>query len=223
MANTYLVTGANRGLGLELTRQLAARGDTVLAAARRVSDELARLPVRVLTLDVGDPRSIAALAGQVGDAPIDALVNNAGVSAEGKTLESLTAEDLERAFRVNSTGPALVTAALLKNLRAGAGRKIMNLSSQLGSIANNAGGSSYGYRASKAALNMITVSTANELRAEGFACFAVHPGWVRTDMGGEKAPLSPEQSVRDLIALLDRAGPAENGRFLDHAGRTLPW
>src|SRR5690606_22411454 len=137
-------------------------------------------------------------------APIDVLINNAGVSSAGKKLESLDAAELQHVMMVNAIAPVLVARALLPNLRAGRRRLIVNITSQLGSIANNTGGSSYGYRASKAALNMLTRSMANELRGEGFTCIAVHPGWVKTDMGGEEAPLAPEESARDLLALIGR-------------------
>jgi NAD(P)-dependent dehydrogenase (short-subunit alcohol dehydrogenase family) len=155
--------------------------------------------------------------------PIDILINNAGVNSRGKSVESLNAGDLQQAMLINAIAPMLVIKALLPNLLAGRRRIIFNITSQLGSIANNRGGSSYGYRASKAALNMFTTSLANELRPEGFTCVAVHPGWVRTEMGGKEAPLSVEKSSRHLLDLVERVTPADSGSFLNYDGRPLPW
>src|SRR5437870_3048800 len=154
MPHTYLITGANRGLGLEFARELSARGDQILATAREPekSTDLARLVHGMLPLDLADAASIAKLSGLVGDRAIDVLINNAGVSSDSKSIEKLDGAELQRAFTINSIGPMLVTKALLKNLRAGSRKTVFNITSQLGSIANNKGGSTYGYRASKAAL-----------------------------------------------------------------------
>lgn len=225
MPHTYLVTGANRGLGLEFARQLAARGDQILATARdpeRATD-LARLVHDVIPLDLLNPKSIEGLAERIGDRPIDVLINNAGAASESKSIEAVGFDELQRAFAINSTGPMLVTRAVLKNLRAGQRKTVFNISSQLGSIANNRGGSSYGYRASKAALNQLTVTLANELRPEGFTCVVAHPGWVQTDMGGRNAPMQPEESVGHLLRLIDRLKPDDSGKFFNYDGTTLPW
>lgn len=225
MPATYLVTGANRGLGLEFARQLSRRGDRILATARDPDKaaDLARLVHQVIPLDTSDESSIDALSGHVKDQPIDVLINNAGVSSETKSIQTLRSAELQRAFLINSTGPMLVTRALLPNLRAGGRKLVFNISSQLASIANNSGGSSYGYRASKAALNQLTVSLASELRPEGFTCVVAHPGWVRTDMGGPRATLAPEESIAALLALIDRLTPADSGKFFNYDGSTLPW
>lgn len=224
---TYLITGANRGLGLEFARQLSTRGkDTVILGTAREPDkatDLARLVHEVLPLDVADPESHRALADRLGDRPVDVLLNNAGVSSDAKTLESLTMEELRRVFAVNAFAPLLITKAILKNLRAGGGKLVFNITSQLGSIANNTGGSSYPYRASKTALNQLTVSLANELRGEGFTCVMVHPGWVKTDMGGPNATLTPEQSIGGMLTLMDGLKPADSGKFFDYSGKILPW
>jgi len=225
MPTTYLITGANRGLGLEFARQLSTRGDRILATARDPdkATDLARLVHQVIPLDVADEKSIEGLAEHVRDQPIDVLINNAGISSETKSITTLTAADLQKVFLVNSTGPMLVTKALLKSLRAGERKTVFNITSQLGSITNNRGGSSYGYRASKTALNMLTVSLSNELKGEGFTCVMVHPGWVRTDMGGENATLSPEESIGAMLKLMDGLKPADTGKFYSYDGKPLPW
>lgn len=221
----YFVTGANRGIGLELVRKLIAKGATVIATVRERAAglELVETGARVLELDVTDPNSIDALASKLGDTPIDVLINNAGVSSTSKLLTDCRAPELARVFCVNATGPVLVAGALLPLLRRGGRRLIVNISSQLASIQNNNGGSSYGYRASKAALNMLTVSMANELRPEGFTCICMHPGWVKTRMGGDQAPMSVEQSARCILDQCDRFTPADSGSFRNYDGSTLPW
>jgi len=225
MAQTYLITGASRGIGLEFVRQLTTRGDRVLATARdtRKAGDLAKTPARVLNLDVSSTTSISSLSDQVRAEPIDIMINNAGVSATSKSITSVTAEELQGVFLINSIAPMLVARTVLPNLRAGKRKLIVNISSQLGSITNNRGGFSYGYCASKAALNMLTVSLANELKPEGFCCIALHPGWVKTDMGGPGAPLSPEQAVGHMLATIDKLVASDTGKFLQYDGRTLPW
>ncbi len=225
MAKTYLVTGANRGLGLEFARSLAARGDTVLATARRPqqAEALARICPQVLPLDVADPESVRELARRLEGRPIDVLVNNAGVGVGRTALGALDYDECRAAFEINALGALRVTEALLANLRAGQRRLVCNVTSKMGSVADNSSGGSYAYRASKCALNMITVSLALDLAAQGFTCIALHPGWVRTDMGGAQAPLSVEESVQGMLRVLERATPAQSGAFLDYSGATLPW
>lgn len=222
-----IVTGASRGIGLEMCRVLATRGDRVIATARATTPALAELAsahgVEVMELEVTDAGSINALAKRLSGRPIDALINNAGVSSTAKSITELTMEELQRVFAINASAPMLVAAALLPNLRLGARKVVMNISSQLASIANNKGGSTYPYRASKTALNQLTVCMANELRADGFCCVCVHPGWVKTDMGGPNAPLLPPESAGYLIRLLDGLTPAKSGAFLNYDGAAMPW
>jgi len=223
---TYLITGANRGLGLEFARQLSKRSGVTLLATAREPDkatELARLVHEVLPLDVSDPASIGALSERVKERPVDVLINNAGVSGEAKSIEKLDAGELERVFMVNAFGPLLVTRALLKNFRAGGKKTVFSITSQLGSIANNKGGSTYSYRASKAALNQLNMSLSNELKGEGFTCVVAHPGWVRTDMGGPEATLAPEESIAGLLRIIDGLRPQDTGKFFNYDGTALPW
>lgn len=225
MPDSYFITGAGRGLGLALAQEASKRGGILYATVRDPAraPEIAEIAHSLLRLDVADPQSIEALPQQAGVGPIDILINNAGVSSAGKSITALDAADLQRIMMINAIAPVLVTKSLLANLRAGRRRIVVNITSQLGSISGNRGGSSYGYRASKSALNMFTVSLGHELAGEGFTCVVVHPGWVRTEMGGPEAPLSPEQSARSLLDLVERLTPADNGSFLSHDGRPIPW
>ena len=222
---TVLITGANRGIGLEYARQFAAKGYRVIGTARDPAQaaELAEVADRVEALDVADGDSVAALARRLDGLPIDILINNAGIfDRSDTTLEAVDFAKIEQAFAVNAFGPLRVTQALLPNLRAGSLKRIVNMSSQLGSIERSTG-QWYGYRSSKAALNQINRTLAAELGEAGFVCVVLHPGWVRTDMGGENATNTPEQSVRALIALIEGFGAEDNGQFYDFQGATIPW
>ncbi|CAN5847972.1 SDR family oxidoreductase [soil metagenome] len=219
-----LITGANRGIGLELARIARVRGHAVIGACRKPADagELKATGARVVTLDVTSEASIKALGAELKDEALDALINNAGVSSDAKNLKDLTAAELARVFQVNAFAPLLVTAALLEALRRGQRKTIVHITSQLGSIANNTGGSSYPYRASKSALNQLNRSLAAELKGE-FTCLAVHPGWVQTDMGGQQAPMTPAQSAEHIFKIIESARPEQSGAFLNYDGATLPW
>ncbi len=221
----WIVTGANRGIGLELARRLAARGNPVIGTAREPgrADELRALDVRVEQLDVADPDSIAAFGARIGDDAVDVLINNAGIGGHGESLAALDFDAAERMFRVNALGPLRVTRALLGPLRRGGSRLVAHVTSRMGSIADNTSGGAYGYRASKAALNMLNRSLAHELGPEGFRCVVLHPGWVRTDMGGSQAPLAVGESAGGLLAVLDGLPAGANGEFLDHRGEPVPW
>jgi NAD(P)-dependent dehydrogenase (short-subunit alcohol dehydrogenase family) len=217
-----LITGANRGIGLEFAKQCVARGDRVVATARDPgkATELAETGAKVVELDVASAASIEGLLGRAGPEPIDILINNAGVSSKTPTLESCTMEELERVLRINSIGPVLVSKALVARVRGGTKRLIVNITSVLGSITRNDGGS-YGYRASKAGLNMLTSCMARELK--DITCIAMHPGWVKTDMGGENAPLPVKLSVASMLGVMERATFKDSGSFLNYDGTPLPW
>ena len=222
---TWLVTGANRGIGLELCRQLAARGDEVIATAREPdrAAELKRLGTRVEALELRDASSVAALARSVGGAALDVLVNNAGRGGAGPGIAELDWEIVADYFQVNALGTMRVVQALLHALRRGRSRKIVQLSTGMASLADNRQGGGYAYRASKVALNMFNRSLAHELLPDGFACLAVNPGWVQTDMGGARAPLPVADSVSAMLQLIDRAGPGDSGKFLDYTGAEMAW
>jgi NAD(P)-dependent dehydrogenase (short-subunit alcohol dehydrogenase family) len=228
-----LVTGASRGIGLELVRRFLDRGDRVVATARKpgAATELNRLAfahpgrLSVLPLDLAKPHSIDELVRELPlvAESIDVLVNNAGVLPTRERFGALEARHLEETFRVNAMGPVLLTQALAPLFARSGAAKVMNLSSVLGSIAERDAFYTPSYAISKAALNMGTRLLAHALADQGVTVFAIHPGWVRTDMGGPNADLSVEESARGLIAVLDRVGPADAGRFLTFEGRELPW
>lgn len=219
-----LITGANRGLGLEFARQYAAAGWTVVGTARRPAqaDDLNALDVETLALDVTDRDSIAALAAALEGRAIDMLINNAGIFPRVNEIERVDADDYARTLMVNTLGPVLVTQALMPNLRKGELKRIVNITSQLGSIDMNSGGF-YGYRESKSALNMFTKTLAAELGPDGFICLAIHPGWVRTDMGGASATLSPQESVSAMREVIDNVTADDNGAYRGYNGDPVAW
>jgi NAD(P)-dependent dehydrogenase (short-subunit alcohol dehydrogenase family) len=220
-----VVTGANRGIGLELARQFAARGDEVVAAVRDPSRaaRAAELPgVLVRACDVTSDASVAAFASSF-DGPVDALVANAGIIGKHGDLEHLDFDDMLRVYDTNALGAIRVTRALLPRLREGRGKKILAVSTGMGSIADNGSGGSWAYRLSKAALNMATKNLAIELRGDGIACVAVNPGWVKTDMGGAGATMAVEESAKRLIRILDSLTLARSGAFLNHDGSPYPF
>ena len=222
---TVLVTGANRGLGLEFARQYKDAGWHVIGTAREPDDakELAALGVRVMPLDVASQQSVDELAATLGDEPIDLLINNAGIFPRVGKIAEIDFDDYNRTLTVNTVGPVRVTRALLPNLRNGKLKMIAGLSSNLGSIAENERGNFYGYRESKAALNMFTKTLAAELGPEGFTCVVLTPGWVQTDMGGPNATLTPAESIAGMKAVLDQLTPADNGTFWSYNGNPMPW
>ncbi len=228
-----LLTGANRGLGLEWVRQLAARGERVFATCRQPAQATALQEVArefadrvvVLPMDVSAPESIATAVQQVAQqtAALDVVINNAGVLFEHETIANLQAQHLETACRVNAIGPLMVAQQALPLLRRGHRPVVFNISTMLASLTLKDFGGYYSYSASKAALNMLTRTLAAELRPQGIIVVAVHPGWVRTEMGGPAAPLSPETSVRGMLQLLDGLTLAHSGRFWTWEGREHPW
>ncbi len=223
--STVLVTGANRGIGLELAGQLKAAGYSVIGTARKPAGakDLKALGVRVEQLDVTDAASVAALAQRLDGVAIDLLINNAGVGGQGvNSIRELDVDAMAATYAVNAMGPMRVTQALLPNLEAGSGRTIVNISSVMASIKNNWGGA-YDYRASKAALNMLNSSLAKELGKQGYISVVLHPGWVKTRMGGESAPVEIEDSAAGLVKVIAGLKDADNGKFYDYQGKPIPW
>ena len=227
------VTGANRGLGLEFTRQLLARGDRVLATCRQPGKALpltelaAAHPghLHVLPLDLDKERSIAEAvreAAALTDA-LDVLINNAGVMHSGERFGELTQKVLLDTFSGNVAGPLLLSQALSPLLQKGKNAKVMNVSSRLGSIGASSAFGTPSYAISKAALNMATRQLAAALTPLHVTVFCVSPGWVRTDMGGANAPLSATESVAGMLRVLDGARSTDAGRFLGTDGADIPW
>jgi len=225
MDRKWLITGASRGIGREFVQQLRARGEQVLATVRREEDAgpLREVGARVELLDVTDDAAVTALAKQLESEPVDVLLNNAGVMGRSRSLDQVELDDLGRCFEINAVAPLRVTRAFLPHLRRGSERLVLQMTSRMGSIEDNTSGGAYAYRASKAALNMLNRSLSLDLAADDFRCVLLHPGWVRTDMGGSGAPLTVEDSVRGLLRVIDGLGPADNGAFFDFQGERIPW
>ena len=225
-----LITGANRGIGLELARQAAARGDQVLAACRdpagaAVLQALAASNdrIRILPLDVTNPDSIAAAQQSVADQPVDVLINNAGILM--KAAASSLAMDFkafEQTLTVNTLGPLRVSLAFLPNLRRSRNAKLIAISTRL-AVLNGGGSGDLGYSASKTAMNKIFQGLAVDLRGEGIAVLMLSPGWVATDMGGAHAPVQVETSAAGLLREIDALTLARSGQFRDYTGQNIPW
>ncbi|MSO65759.1 MAG: SDR family oxidoreductase [Alphaproteobacteria bacterium] len=221
---TILITGANRGIGLEAARQFAAAGWTVHACCRdpAKADALKALKgTTIHALDVADFDAIDALARRLKDIPIDVLLNNAGKNARVE-LGKIDYDNWAELFRVNTMAPLRLAESFVEHLARSTKKLIINISSIMGSIADSSG-KWYPYRSSKSALNMVSKCLSVDLAPRGITVLSVHPGWVRTDMGGPTATVSPEDSVAGIKALIDRATPAVTGRFYAFDGKELPW
>jgi NAD(P)-dependent dehydrogenase (short-subunit alcohol dehydrogenase family) len=222
-----VITGANRGIGLELARQYAADGWQVVATCRNPATPggLAGLAnVQVQPLAVDQESSIAAFASIMRGRGIDLLINNAGIKGPDLPQQSKDGIDVAgwlETMRVNALSPILLTLALKESLRPGS--KVATLSSQLGSQTENESGGMYAYRASKAAVNMGIRSLAADLRDQGIVLLALHPGWVQTDMGGPQAPVRIPDSVAGMRRVIAAAGPVDSGSFIAFDGRRIPW
>jgi NAD(P)-dependent dehydrogenase (short-subunit alcohol dehydrogenase family) len=215
-----LITGANRGIGLELCRQLADRGDEVIAVCREAGKQLSALNLRVIEgVDVSNTESVRGLQNQAGIDGLDWLINNAGILSV-ESLESLDFEAMERQFRVNALGPLRVTAALLPKL--GPGSKVGIITSRMGSVEDNTSGGYYGYRMSKAAVNMAGMSLARDLEERRIAVALLHPGMVATDMTGGRG-VTAEHSAGGLIERMDALTMTDSGSFWHAEGERLPW
>ncbi len=221
---TILITGANRGIGLALAQQFAARGDDVIGVCRHGSDALAATGARVEPgVDVTDGAAIAALARRLDKVRIDTLVLNAGILANESLgrIDDAGFDAMRRQFEVNALGPLRVAQALCGHLAEGG--RIGIITSRMGSVADNSSGGYYGYRASKAAVNAIGKSLAEDLRPRGIAVALLHPGYVATDMVGGPGDVSPEQAAKQLVARLDALTLDHSGSFWHANGSALPW
>ena len=218
-AGTVLVTGAGRGLGRTLAALYAAAGFRVVACMRQATEG-------AMPLDVADAGSIAMLGEKLAGQPIDIVINNAAIRGDTGGLDTLETDDFLDVMRINALAPLLVARALRPNLRAGKRKVLVNISSRAGSLAEGTlddDDGDYAYRCSKAALNMATVKLAQDFRADGIAVISLHPGWVRTDMGGEEAAVDVGISAAGLKALIDGTTIAETGSFRAYDGLAVAW
>lgn len=232
MTQGILITGANRGIGLELATQYAGLGWRVYATCRQpeAAHELielsARQPERVSIhpLNVANDRQISALAQALRGESIDMLFNNAGVyGPEAQEFGSVVGDEWIEAFRINSIAPLKLMQAFVEHVAASRLRLMVGMTSKMGSMADNGSGGYYVYRASKAALNAVLKSAAIDLKPRGITVLVLHPGWVKTEMGGPNALISPAECVTKLRAILDRATPADSGMFYQVDGSVVPW
>jgi len=217
---TILITGCNRGIGLQLATQPVARGDDIIGVCRSASDELSALGARIITgIDVADGDSLVRLKSEVGEQTIDVLINNAGI-VHGDEFGSIDYDEMLLQYRVNTLGPLRVTEALRENLTKGS--KVAIVTSRVGSIGDNSSGGYYGYRASKAAVNMVGMNLMHDLRPLEIAVALLHPGYVATDMtSGTGIP--PAESAGGLIQRIDDLSMENTGGFWHAEGYELPW
>lgn len=223
MANV-VITGANRGIGLELAKLYAARGDSVTGICRETSDELEDLADQVISgidlTEEGAMPAIAAILEQLLEGPLDLLINNAGIFCN-ETLGNMDSDSILRQFEVNALAPLMLSWELLPFMAAGS--KIANITSRMGSVADNTSGGYYGYRASKAALNAFGKSLAVDLKPKGIAVAQLHPGFVQTRMVGFNGDISPAEAAAGLAARIDELTLENTGGFWHSNGQPLPW
>jgi len=232
MKKSILVTGANRGIGLEAVRYYANQGWRVFAGCRSPENAHAlnkmvhqfNDQINVIPLDVTRQKHITALAATLANQPIDILLNNAGVYGPTDTIFGNTQPDawLET-FRINTIAPLKIIEALIDNLSNSQDKTIVTITSKMGSIEDNGSGGSYIYRSSKAALNAVLKSTAIDLAPKGIKVLIIHPGWVKTDMGGPNAEISTEQSIRGISRVIDSTTIKDSGTFFEYDGSLVPW
>ena len=231
MAAAVLITGANRGLGFEFARQYATDGWRVFATCRNpaTASELRRLAqdrrgrLNVVAMDVSDAESVKNAAKQLKDVAIDVLINSAGIAGvPGQKTGNVDYNSWAQVLNVNTMGPLRVLESFCDHI-VGERRLVVTITSGMGSLTENTSGGSIAYRSSKAAVNMVMRSAAIDLAPSGITCVLVNPGWVRTDMGGPKAPLSPQESVTAMRQLIKTLGPDQSGKFYNYNGREYPW
>jgi NAD(P)-dependent dehydrogenase (short-subunit alcohol dehydrogenase family) len=230
---TTLITGANRGIGLEFSRQFAAEGWCVIACSRipEKSDALnslaAQYPdlVKVLALDVADHVQIERLAQDLAEISIDLLINNAGIypDSDNKGFGHTDYAEWVQAFRINTMAPLKIAETFATQISRSKQKTIVTITSKMGSISDNSGGGNYLYRSSKAAVNMVVKSLAIDLKPLGITAVVFHPGWVKTDMGGPNAMITAEQSVSGIRQVIGNLTTADSGKFLAYDGQVIPW
>ena len=230
-APTILITGANRGIGLTMTERFAGDGWQVLACCRNPDQahELTALcerfpAIEVHALDVVDYDRMAELAAALRDRPIDILLSNAGIyGPRGMPFGEVTADGWREVFEVNSIAPLMLAQAFVGSVARSERKLIAVVSSKMGSIEENKRGGGYVYRSSKTAVNQVVKSMSVDLAEQSISVITLHPGWVRTDMGGVDAEIGTTESVDGLAGILQTAGPAQNGQFFNYTGEVIPW
>ncbi len=228
---TVLITGTNRGIGLEFVKQYLQRGDTVLATCRDPSSagaiaDLAtgESKLQLFALDVTSEQSMVEFAAAIKDQAIDIFINNAGVyGPRDASFGNVNAADWESVMHVNAIAPMLLTQHIIGSLQQGSAKKLVYITSKMGSIDDNQGGGSYIYRSSKTALNSVVRSLAVDLGNEGFSVAVVHPGWVLTDMGGPNALIDTNTSVSGMVAVIDNLSQINSGQFFNFDGNPIAW
>jgi NAD(P)-dependent dehydrogenase (short-subunit alcohol dehydrogenase family) len=228
---TILITGANRGIGLTLTRQFAADGWQVLACCR-TPDTASQLQVlaeqyraiEVHALDVTDYKQMANLSDRLVNRSIDILLSNAGIyGSKGVEFGKVNAQEWRQVLEVNTIAPLMLVQAFVEQVAASQKKLIAVISSKVGSISDNSSGGSYVYRSSKTAVNQVVKSLSIDLADRGISVFSLHPGWVKTDMGGPNAEISTDASVAGLKSILQSAGAEQSGQFIEYSGESIPW
>ncbi len=226
-----LITGCNRGIGLEFVKQLSLTGVNLIATYRdrnssqelfAIADECSN--IELLQLDVSSENSMVLFQSSLMERPIDVFINNAGIMGSGsKNFGSIAVQNWIEVLNVNTVAPLILTQKLYKNLLNGNDKKLIYVSSKMGSIEDNNGGSSYVYRSSKTALNQVVKTLSVDLSPKGFTIIAVHPGWVQTDMGGPNALIDTKTSVSGLIGVIQNLKGSDNGKFFNYDGQLISW
>ena len=226
-----LVTGANRGLGLGFAKNYLGKDVNIVSTTRdiKTSKELLTLKERfpdnleIFELDFLKESAGCTLANFLGDRPIDILINNAGIGSTNQHFQAVSPKPWLEVLKVNLIAPLMVTQSIIDNVKKSVDKKIYFLSSQLGSIGDNTSGGMYVYRSSKTGLNQVVKSLSVDLKPKGITVVSLHPGWVKTDMGGPNAPVSIDKSIEGMIKVIERTDINDTGRFLNYDGTELPW
>ena len=228
---SFLITGTNRGIGLEFVKYYLKNNKKVIATYRNKNSAKDLLELKKTTsnlslveLDVSNPNSINEFASKITDQPIDTFINNAGVfGPRNNEFGNFNAKEWLDVFNINTIAPLLITQKILKNLRLGKNKKLVFISSKVGSIEENTGGGMYIYRSSKTALNQVIKSLSIDFKDESFIAAALHPGWVQTDMGGPNALIDTNISVKGMAEVIDSLVLKNSGRFYNYDGSLIPW
>ena len=226
-----LITGANRGLGLGFVRSFLAKNVNVICTTRNISGSKDLLEckkkhpnnIQILELDLLKENLEKPLSDLLSDKPIDILINNAGVGSSNQNFDVVSSKPWLEVLKVNLIAPLMITQSIIENVKKSSAKKIYFLSSQLGSIAENTSGGMYIYRSSKTGLNQVVKSLSVDLKVHGVTVISLHPGWVKTDMGGPNAPVSIKESIEGMMRVIKTTDIRDTGRFLNYDGRELPW